>query len=410
MSEDRDDRPPVIGVGTLNISPRARALVNEVLDSNRLSYGPMTRRFEAGFARAHGCRFGVMSNSGTSALLVALAALKELHGWADGDEVILPAVTFAGTANIVFHARMRPVLVDVDPIHYELDPEKIEAAVTSRTRALIPVHVFGQPCDMDPVLELARQYGLRVIEDSAETMFARYKGRSVGSLGEIGCFSTYAAHLLTTGVGGLNTTDNPEYAEKLRSLINHGRDSTYLNIDDDDRKSPEELRRIVARRFSFVSLGYSFRLTEMEAALGLAQLEVGTEMIARRRTNAAWLTGKLSGHEAFLQLPRIRPGCEHSFMMYPIVLRDRKKDALVDFLEQNRVETREMLPLTNQPLYQRLMGIGEADYPVAGWINTSGFYIGCHQDLSSTDLDRIVELFDRFFKDGPTQEAGRRKT
>lgn len=408
MSEDRDDRPPVIGVGTLNISPRARALVNEVLDSNRLSYGPMTRRFEAGFARAHGCRFGVMSNSGTSALLVALAALKELHGWADGDEVILPAVTFAGTANIVFHARMRPVLVDVDPIHYELDPEKIEAAVTSRTRALIPVHVFGQPCDMDPVLELARRYGLRVIEDSAETMFARYKGRSVGSLGEIGCFSTYAAHLLTTGVGGLNTTDNPEYAEKLRSLINHGRDSTYLNIDDDDRKSPEELRRIVARRFSFVSLGYSFRLTEMEAALGLAQLEVGAEMIARRRTNAAWLTGKLSGHEAFLQLPRIRPGCDHSFMMYPIVLRDRKKDALVNFLEQNRVETREMLPLTNQPLYQRLLGIGEADYPVAGWINRSGFYIGCHQDLSSDDLDRIVELFDRFFRGGTTQKAVRR--
>lgn len=408
MSEDRDDRPPVIGVGTLNISPRARALVNEVMDSNRLSYGPMTQRFEAGFARAHACRFGVMSNSGTSALLVALAALKELHGWDDGDEVILPAVTFAGTANIVFHARMRPVLVDVDPIHYELDPEKTEAAVTSRTRAVIPVHVFGQPCDMDPILELARLYGLRVIEDSAETMFATYNGRSVGSLGEIGCFSTYAAHLLTTGVGGLNTTDNPEYADKLRSLINHGRDSTYLNIDDDDRKSPEELRRIVSRRFSFVSLGYSFRLTEMEAALGLAQLEVGTEMIASRRKNAAYLTRKLSGHEAFLQLPRIRRGCEHSFMMYPIVLRVRKKDALVNFLEQNRVETREMLPLTNQPLYQRLLGIGESDYPVAGWINRSGFYIGCHQDLSLTDLDRIVELFDRFFKGGPTQKAVRR--
>lgn len=410
MSEDRDIRPPVIGVGTMNISPRARSLVNEVLDSNRLSYGPKTQAFEAGFARAHGCRFGVMSNSGTSALLVALAALKELHGWADGDEVILPAVTFAGTANIVFHARMRPVLVDVDPIHYELDPEKIEAAVTSRTRAVIPVHVFGQACDMDPVLELARRYGLSVIEDSAETMFATYHGRSVGSLGEIGCFSTYAAHLLTTGVGGLNTTDNPDYAEKLRSLINHGRDSTYLNIDDDDRKSPEELRRIVSRRFSFVSLGYSFRLTEMEAALGLAQLEVWPEMIARRRKNAALLTRRLSGHEAFLQLPRIRPGCEHSFMMYPIVLRDRKKDALVNFLEENRVETREMLPLTNQPLYQQLLEISEADYPVAEWINRSGFYIGCHQDLTSTDLDRIVELFDRFFSGGPTREAGRRKT
>jgi len=402
VSEDREVRPPVIGVGTMNVSPRAKALVNEVLDSNRLSYGPMTQAFEAGFAQAHACRFGVMSNSGTSALLVALAALKELHGWADGDEVILPAVTFAGTVNIVFHARMRPVLVDVDPIHYELDPEKIEAAVTPRTRAVIPVHVFGQPCDMDHVLELARRYGLRVIEDSAETMFATYRGRSVGSLGDIGCFSTYAAHLLTTGVGGLNTTDNPDYADKLRSLINHGRDSTYLNIDDDDRKSPEELRRIVSRRFSFVSLGYSFRLTEMEAALGLAQLEVGTELIAVRRKNAAYLTRKLSGHEAFLQLPRIRTGCEHSFMMYPIVLREREKDALVNFLEQNRVETREMLPLTNQPLYRRLLDIGETDYPVAGWINRSGFYVGCHQDLTLTDLDRIVELFDRFFRGGPT--------
>ena len=398
MSEDRDNRPPVIGVGTMNISPRARALLNEVLDSNRLSYGPMTRAFEARFARAHGCRFGVLSNSGTSALLVALAALKELHGWADGDEVILPAVTFAGTANIVFHARMRPVLVDVDPIHYELDPERIEAAVTSRTRAVIPVHVFGQPCDMDPVLELARRYGLRVIEDSAETMFAGYNGRSVGSLGEIGCFSTYAAHLLATGVGGLNTTDNPEYANKLRSLINHGRDSAYLNIDDDDRKSPEELRKIVSRRFSFVSIGYSFRLTEMEAAIGLAQLEAGAEIVAGRRRNAAWLTRKLSDHEAILQLPRIRRGCEHSFMMYPIVLRDRKKDALVDFLEQNRVETREMLPLTNQPLYQRLLDIREAEFPVAEWINSNGFYIGCHQDLTLSDLDRIVELFDRFFR------------
>ena len=400
MTEDREIRPPAIGVGTLNISPRARALVNEVLDSNRLSYGPKTQAFEAEFAHAHDCRFGVMSNSGTSALLVALVALKELHGWDDGDEVILPAVTFAGTANVVFHGRMRPVLADVDPIHYELDPVKVEAAVTSRTRAIIPVHVFGQPCDMDPIAELARRYGLKVIEDSAETMFARYKGRSVGSLGEIGCFSTYAAHLLTTGVGGLNTTGHPDYANKLRSLINHGRDSTYLNIDDDDRKSPEELRRIVARRFSFVNLGYSFRLTEMEAALGLAQLEVATDMIASRRKNAAYLTRTLSEHEANLQLPRVRAECEHSFMMYPIVLRDREKDALVNFLEQNRVETREMLPLTNQPLFQRLLDISEADYPVAGWINRSGFYIGCHQDLTLIDLDRIVELFGRFFRGG----------
>ena len=190
----------------------------------------------------HGCRFGVLSNSGTSALHVAVAALKEIHGWADGDEVIVPAVTFVATINVVIHNNLTPVLVDVDPHYYELDPDGVENAVTARTRAMIPVHLFGQPCDMDPLMDIARRHDLRVIEDSCETMVAKYKGRTVGSFGDIACFSTYVAHLLTTGVGGLNTTNSPEYAVSLRSLINHGRDSIYTNIDDDDNLGPERLR------------------------------------------------------------------------------------------------------------------------------------------------------------------------
>lgn len=375
----------------------------EALDNNRLSYGPMMQRFEADFAKLHGCRFGIMSNSGTSALQLALQAMKELHGWADGDEVIIPALTFVATANIVLHNRMKPLLVDVDPNYYEINPELIEKAITPKTRAIIPVHLFGQAADMAPITEIARKHSLKIIEDSAEAMFANYDGRRVGCLGDIGCFSTYAAHLLVTGVGGLNTTNDPEYAVKIRSLLNHGRDSIYISIDDDKGKSNEELRTIVERRFRFISIGHSFRATEMEAALGLAQLEDWKPGINQRRLNAAYLTQALKTFDNHLQTPDIRPGSEHSFMMYPLVLRTEDKRRLVTFLEENGIETRDMLPLTNQPVYHRLLGWREDDYPVAKWINNNGFYIGCHQDLAEIDLEYIVGSFDRYFRGAPSQ-------
>lgn len=388
---------PVIGLGTMPISERARQLVMEVLESGRLSYGPMTQKLEADFARLHGCRFGVMSNSGTSALQIALQAMKELHGWSDGDEVIVPAVTFVATVNVVLHNRMTPVLVDVDPHHYDIAADRIEAAITGRTRAIIPVHLFGQPADMDPIRDVAGRRGLKIIEDSAETMFAKYRGRPVGSLGDIACFSTYIAHLLVTGIGGINTTNDPEYAVRLRSLMNHGRDSIYIGIDDDDGKTAQELRVIVARRFQFTSVGHSYRVTEMEAALGLAQLEDFESIVGARRANARLLTEKLRHLEGWLQLPATRPESDHSFMMFPIVLRDEPKVELVNFLEQHGVETRDMLPLTNQPVYRRL-GWCESDFPVAQWINQNGFYVGCHQALGEADMDYVSGLIDRYFR------------
>lgn len=394
-----ENRRHIVGVGTFTTSPLAKKLVNEVLDSNRLSYGPMTQRFESEFARLHGCRFGIMSNSGTSALQLALQAMKELHGWRDGDEVLVPAVTFVATANIVLHNRMVPVLVDVDPLYYGLDPLLMEKAITPRTRAIIPVHLFGQAADMDPILEIARKHKLLVIEDTCETMFANYKGRRVGSLGDIGCFSTYVAHLIVTGVGGLNTTNNPDYMIKIRSLLNHGRDSIYISIDDAKDKQGEELHTIIERRFKFISVGHSFRVTEMESALGLAQLADWETMIARRRRNAAVLTQALKPFDNYLQTPAIRPDCDHSFMMYPLVLRQESKRALVNFLEDNGVETRDMLPLTNQPVYRERSGWNEADFPVARQINNNGFYVGCHQDLQQAELEYVVDCIGRFFSD-----------
>lgn len=389
-----------IGVGTLNISDKAKQYVMQALNNNRLSYGPFLQRFEREFGKIHGTKFAQVSNSGTSSLQIALQALKELHGWQAGDEVLVPAVTFVATANIVLHNGMIPVFVDVDPLYYEIDPTLIAQKITAKTRAIIPVHLFGQPCDMDPIWEIAKKHDLKIIEDSCETMFAHYKGKPVGSLGDIGCFSTYIAHLLTTGIGGLTTTNNEEYAIKLRSLLNHGRDSIYLSIDDDDNATGDQLREIISRRFKFISVGHSFRITEMEGALGVAQLETYTDMVAKRRSNGAYLTEKLQRFSDHIQLPAIRPGNEHSFMMYPIVLQNEKKNDLVFFLESKGIETRDMLPLTNQPIYDTLLGIKQTDYPVAQWINESGFYVGCHQDLTQANLDSIVAAFQEYFSQG----------
>lgn len=391
------EKQPVIGVGTYVATPRAKELVLKALDANRLSYGPMSQEFESSFSGLHGCRFGVLSNSGTSALHIAIAALKELHGWQDGDEILVPACTFIATSNVVLHNNLTPVFVDVERDFYEIDPRQIETHITPKTRAIIPVHLYGLPADMDPISELAQQYDLKVIEDSCETMFATYKGRVVGSLSDIGCFSTYIAHLIVTGVGGLNTTNNPDYAIKVRSLVNHGRDSIYLSIDDDDETTDQELRYIIERRFSFVSLGHSFRVTEMEAALGIAQLEEWEPMIEKRGSNAQRLIRSLSAYNEYIQLPQIRADCTHSFMMFPIVLHEQNKKDLVQHLEENGIETRDMMTLIRQPVYRNLLSIEEDDYPASKWITDNGFYIGCHHNLSDSDLDYMSDIFSQFW-------------
>ncbi len=387
-----------IGVGGFAVSALARRYVNEVLDSSRLSYGPFHRRFEAAFAAEHDSKHAVFCNSGTSALQIALQALKERHGWADGDEVIVPSVTFIATSNVVLHNRMVPVFADVDPLTYTLDPVKLEAAITPRTRAVIPVHLLGLPADMDPIRAIARKRGLSIVEDSAETMFAKYKGRKVGSLGDIGCFSTYIAHYIVTGVGGLATTSDPDLAVRLRSLMNHGRDSIYLSIDDDQGATGAKLHEIVSKRFQFVSVGHSYRATELEAALGLAQLEEKDAIVAARTGMAARLSAGLKEFEDRLQLPFSPADRDHTFMLYGLVLKGEDKAPLVNFLEDRGVETRDMLPLLNQPIYKKLFGDIESKYPVAKSLNRSGFYIGCHQYMTANDADYVIEQFRAYFR------------
>jgi len=391
---------PQIGIGGCRVSERAKELVMEVLDSNRLSAGPMIDRFERAIAGLHARRFGLFTNSGTSALQIALAALKERHGWQDGDEVLVPALTFVATSNVVIYNSLKPVFVDVEPNRFCIEPGEIERHITPRTRAIMPVHIAGLPCEMDPVLEIAARRGLRVVEDSAESMFVKYRGRPVGSMSDIGCFSTYVAHIITTGVGGFCVTDDDELIVMLKSLMNHGRDSIYTRIDDDAGREGKALFEIADRRFSFVRLGYSYRCTEMEAALGLAQLETREADWQRRQVIARRLCEGLAPLSDALQLPVEREGAEHAWMFFPLVLRNSKieRGALIQHLEDHQIETRYLLPLLNQPVYREMFGDLEPAYPVAANLNRRAFYIGCHAGMTDEEVDHILDCFHTFFR------------
>lgn len=379
-----------IQVGTFAANEHAKQLINQVLDNNRLSYGPMSKEFESRFAGMHGCVYGVLSNSGTSSLLVALEAMAEYYDWNPGDEVLVPALTFVATVNTVLQAGLKPVLVDIDDTYYQINPFKVVEAITKRTRAIIPVHTFGQPCDMTTLNNIALQFGLRIIEDSCEAMLVQHGGKFVGSWGDVGCFSTYIAHLLVTGVGGMAITRNKDLAQIMRSLVNHGIDldelPTGMNYDNS----------WLSRKFRFNRIGHSFRMTELEAALGLSQLNLLAGFVAARQYNTAYLNDGLSTLSTSLQLPSQRDFTRSSCMMYPIVCLQGNRDNFAKYLNHAGIETRLMLPLVSQPAYTGLWNPN--DYPVAQWIDDNGLYIGCHQDLSTQDLDYIIDTIKEFYQ------------
>lgn len=376
-----------IGVGTFKATPRMKELVSSVLDTGRLSYGPYSLAFEKRFAALHNSAFGILSNSGTSSLQVALQALKEAHDWGR-DKVIIPATTFVATANIIVHNDMVPVFVDVDPVTYNIDVEQIERHVTKDVKAIIPVHLFGQPANMSRIMEIARKHDLKVIEDSCETMFVSHSDRPVGSWGDIGCFSFYVAHLLVAGVGGIGITGNPDYAARMRSLVNHGMALDCLNPGDNFSPQPN-----VGRRFRFTSYGHSFRITELEAAVAMAQLDNYKRDLQRRKGNAQHLSARLQNvndhYRDVFALPVVEKDNGHAWMMYPIVLKQGDKEECMAYLNERGIETRDMLPLLAQPIYKWL---NPSDFPVSANIVKNGFYVGCHQDLDSDDISYVADV------------------
>lgn len=377
-----------ITLGYLNISDRGKLYVNEALTNNRLSRGWITEKFETEFAQMHQVKHALFCNSGTSALQIALAALKEVYSYADGDEILVPATTFIATSNVVIQNNLSPVFVDVDSETYNMAPHKIHEQITHKTRAIMPVHLFGLPADMENINKIAERYGLQVIEDSCETMFSTQNKRTVGSFGDIACFSTYVAHLIVSGVGGLVTTSNDRLYDICKSLMNHGRDTSYITIDDDDQLSKD----VIERRYQFERIGYSYRATELEAGIALSELERATETIEQRRFNAQMLTNLLKDID-WLQLPTIPEDRTHAFMMYPMVLKAwQERDAFLWYLENHGIETRLMFPLLSQPVYARRFPRLYTQFPQARRLAERGFFIGIHQGLGEIDMKYISQV------------------
>lgn len=369
-----------------------KKLIKQVLNSGRLTYGDKTRELEAQFAGLHGRNHALFTSSGTAALKIALHALKDRHNWKDGDEVIIPAVTFVATMNAVIMNNLKPVLVDVDRDTINMDASKLEAAITKKTRAIIPVHLLGQPADLPAIMVIAKKHDLRVIEDSCETMFV-FRGKSpVGSWGDVACFSSYLAHLMVTGLGGFIATNDKDLATVMRSMMFHGRDESYLNADDNN-KTGEEFTEMVKKRFHFPRFGYSDRMTEMEAALGLGDLKNWRQIITKRQENARYLRSKLAGLKVAFPVENID---EHAFMFFPLLVNNR--DGLVEYLENNNIHTRHMMPLTTQPIVKKhIKGNLTKLYPNATYINKHGILLPCHQYLKKSDLDYIASRIRSFY-------------
>lgn len=384
----------------LKISQKGKLYVKKVLDNNRLSYGPFTKKFEEKFAKIHHRKYAIVTNSGTSGLQVALHALKEHYQWEDGDEVLVPAVTFIASSNVILQNNLKPVFVDVEPDHYCIDPSKIEGKITSKTRAIMPVHLFGQSSDMNQILKISKKHNLKIIEDSCETMFVKYMSKPVGSLGDIAVYSTYVAHIITTGVGGIVTTNNEELATIIKSLMFHGRDNIYLKIEDDDTKNKVKLNSLIERRFQFIHVGYSYRLTEMETALGLAEVERKDAIIKERTRVGKGMTEALSEFSDYFQLPQPRNGAEHAYMLYPIVIKDKlvDRDDFLLYLEENGVETRLFFPLLSQPIYKKIFGDIENKFPVAKNLVEKGFIIGSHPLISNIQIKYLANLFRNYLR------------
>lgn len=367
--------------------------VNKVLKTGRLTYGPFTQKFEEIFAKEHNFKYAIFTNSGTSALQVAWDYLKEINKWPDFSEVLMPAVTFVATANVLIQNRLTPVLVDIDPKTFNIDIKLIENRITAKTVAICPVDLLGRPVDISAIRKLAKKYKLLIVEDSCETMFVTHpNGNPVGSGADIAVYSSYLAHIISTGVGGFLCTNNKKWSDEMRSMIWHGRDNYYLSIDDNKKNK----KRLLKSRFLFNRAGYSYRLTEMEAAVGIDEVERADEIILTRMANAHQLELYLREFQDKIILP-VDIYADNAWMFFPIICREGvSRDDLCLYLEEHGIQTRYIMPLTYQPVYKGRWK--EEDYPVADWVNKNGFLVGIHHFLMKADLKYIAKCFKEYFK------------
>jgi perosamine synthetase len=348
----------VIPISKPLIGDEEKEAILAVLESGQLAQGPRVQEFEEQFARFCGVQHAIATSSGTTALLTALLA----HRIGAGDEVITSPFTFVASANSILSAGATPVFVDIEEESYNIDPALIEEKITSRNRAIMPVHLYGYPCDMDRIMDLARRHNLVVIEDACQAHGAAIRGQKVGSYGT-GCFSFYPSKNMTTAEGGMITTQDDEVAERARLIRNHGQSQLYHHV----------------------ASGYNFRMTELQAALGLVQLEKLPSWNRRRIENASYLTERLSN----VVTPRVKEGYEHVFHQYTVRV-NHDRDGALEKLTQAGIGARVYypLPVHQQPLYVEL-GFDDS-LPVAERMSREVLSLPVHPGLTPEELDKIA--------------------
>jgi perosamine synthetase len=362
--------------------------VVDVLRSGWLTTGSKVKQFEQEFAAMVGVCHALGVNSCTAALHLALEAI----GLRQGDEVIVPTMTFAATAEVVAYFKAKPVLVDCTEDTLNIDPIAIEKAITPRTKVIIPVHFAGHPCDMDRILEIARAHRLYVIEDAAHAFPARYRGKMVGALSDITCFSFYATKNLTTGEGGMASTDNPEWAARMRAMSLHG-----LSRDAWHRYSAQG-----SWFYEIMSPGFKYNLTDIAGALGIAQLRK-SDRLWKARERHAYLYDA-----GFRDVPEvIRPASahdvQHAWHLYVIQLDSERlrfgRDEAINTLKNQGIGCSvHFIPLHLHPYYRDILGYRPADFPVASGVFERIISLPLYPKMTEHDVHRVITAVKQFIQ------------
>ena len=370
-----------IDFGKLVIGDTAKRYLQAALDKNWVSEGANVKEFEQKFADKFGFKHAIATSSGTDADIVSCASLYDF-GANRGDEIIVPALSFVATANSILAAGFIPKFVDIKLETLNIDPVKIEEAINGNTRAIMVVHTMGKPCEMESILEIAKAYNLKVIEDACEAHGATYKGRVVGTIGDMGTFSLYAAHVVVAGEGGMVVTDNDEIANVVRSVKSHGRPFGSIYFD-------------------FQRVGFNSRMNELTAAIGLESMEHFDETFNKRKNNLyklLELTQELADYFYFIKEEGFEEVSPHAFSL---VLRDRKYDCskLYQYLETNGIQCKTLfgsLPTQHQAF--KFLGYQYGQFPAAEYVGENGLHFGIHQYLTEDDLLYISQTLKGYFK------------
>lgn len=389
--------------GTIQIPQKAKDLIIEALNDTRVSCGPLVRKFERKFAKLLGVEHAVAVSTGTDADALALAVLHDL-GAVAGDEVIVPSLSFVATGNAVIHARLTPKFVDIERDTLNIDVEQIEGAITERTKAIMPVHLMGKPAEMDTIMDIAQKHNLIVVEDAAEAHGMMYKGKKAGTIGDLGAFSLYVAHIITTIEGGVITCNNEKYAEILISLRNHGRacscptcilSSTQTYCPKRfDKKTGEDLR------FTFPRIGYSCKMNELEAAVGLGNMDHYTQIVDKRYENLKYVLDQFDKFSPYLSTIREEEYERIGPHAIPIIINETASFTRAEFthyLGDNGIDTRTLFQSmpTQCPGFE-YMGYKYGQFPVAEYLGHHGLHIGCHHDLEIEHMEYFLHHVEKF--------------